>query len=70
MPFRCEWHQGPFMLSLCMSIHLQGMICYHLLLTACAICSPGYYQTWIYHMFETMMASQQQMLQHFSKAKK
>jgi hypothetical protein len=31
-------------------------------------CSPGYYQIWIYHMFETMMASQQQMLQHFSDA--
>ncbi len=41
-----------------------------MLLTACATCSPGYYQTWIYHMFETMMASQQQMLEHFSKAKK
>ena len=31
-------------------------------------CSPGYYQIWIYHMFETMMASQKQMLQHFSEA--
>lgn len=31
-------------------------------------CHPGYYQIWIYHMFETMMASQKQMLQHFSEA--
>ena len=31
-------------------------------------CSPGYYQTWIYHMFEALMTSQQQMLDHFAEA--
>ncbi|EIE20685.1 hypothetical protein COCSUDRAFT_57253 [Coccomyxa subellipsoidea C-169] len=29
---------------------------------------PSYYQVWIYHLYETLMASQQQMSQHMRAA--
>ncbi len=31
-------------------------------------CSPGYYQVWIYHLYETLMASQLQIRQHMLAA--
>ncbi|KAK9901586.1 hypothetical protein WJX75_003489 [Coccomyxa subellipsoidea] len=31
-------------------------------------CHPSYYQVWIYHLYEALMASQQQMVQHMRAA--